>query len=480
MHLSINAFGVAPFALRLPSLISGALSIGLFTHLALGFLRMPFAILAVALFAFANSFFFITHEARAYGLLVALTLAATERLIAAGAHPSPKIKHILLLSLFHAALLYTHYFGIAVVALHAFVAAVVWRNDRRRLIQLAAALGLSALAYLPWMAIAWQRFTASADGGTWVQPVESLGNLHDHLHRAFNRSTPLYLFALFAVYAAVLKTALRSVSGRVFRTLIALALLIAAAAGASVFVAVPWVWQYTGKPWFIALFVMGWMSGWLVWLWRFGGNNPVRTFVISFALVPPVLFFAVSFWMPVWVERYVVFSYPFLFLAVADALNTLAGSNRFLRLAAWVLPLGMLFTWIPGYTEAGRPDILAATVAAELNAETAVVVHPPHYRYTLAYHLDRTLFAAPERFDDALVSRGIFAAHTCADLTDVLGAQRYTRLMVVSPLPPDASGEASGAEAHPLAECFTKEDGTLEVWLNEHGEGYTAVGFSLP
>ena len=480
MHLSINTFGVAPFALRLPSLIAGAFSIGLFTHLALRFLRLPFAILAVVLFAFANSFFFITHEARAYGLLVALTLAATERLIAAGAHPSPKVQHILLLILFQAALLYTHYFGIAVVALHAFVAAVMWRSDRRRLIQLAAALGLSALAYLPWMAIVWERFTASAGEGTWVQPVENLGNLHDHLHRAVNRSTPLYLFVLFTVYAAVLKTALRIASGWAYKTLIALALLTAAAAGASVFVAVPWVWQYTGKPWFIALFVLGWMSGWLLWLWRLGRENPLRSFVVSMAVVPPMVFFAVSFWMPVWVERYLVFSYPFLFLAVADALNTLVGSSKLLRHAAWALPLGMLFTWIPGYTEAGRPDAMAAQIAAELNAETAVVVHPPHYRYTLAYHLDRALFAAPERFDDALVSRGIFAAQTCADLTDVLGAQRYTRLMVVSPLPPDAAGEVSGAEAHPLAECFTKEAGTLEVWLNERGEGYTVVGFSLP
>jgi uncharacterized membrane protein len=138
-------------------------------------------------------------------------------------------------------------------------------------------------------------------------------------------------------------------------------------------------------------------------------------------LVPLVGLWVVQWWVPAYLDRYLLFASPGFYLATAYGLVHCDPGGHVRWLAPVVGVLGMVITFTPWKTNGNQPDRVAAQVRTwqEENAGRPVVVRPFWYKPTLWAHMERSPAPAPwldpwsERYDDArlpgpLEDRGSF------------------------------------------------------------------------
>lgn len=148
----VRLFGASEPAARSLSVLAGLVAVSSAGRLAreLAGRRAEFA--AMALVACSPFCVYYSTEARAYSLLLALSLEATLRLVRAARDPRPA--PLAVYALLAAALPYTHVFGSFTLAAHGL--AVVGARarghlDARATGRLVVALGVAGLAFLPWV-----------------------------------------------------------------------------------------------------------------------------------------------------------------------------------------------------------------------------------------------------------------------------------------------------------------------------------------
>ncbi len=178
LHYWIGFFGNSEFSARLPSAIFGALSI--FAIYRLGSVAFGGRVGVIAALLLSLSWFLVyySQEARAYSLMVLLTILSFHYFISLLKERSPRNSALYVAS--SALLLYTHLFGVFMIAAqNAYVAylALSRRGDSRRALKRWALrewmlhqLALLAL-FSPWLyALANQVFRAKGlvDASAWV------------------------------------------------------------------------------------------------------------------------------------------------------------------------------------------------------------------------------------------------------------------------------------------------------------------------
>jgi hypothetical protein len=234
LKLWAGAGGTSEFALRAVSFWSALLAAaGL---LALG-RRMGGATagaLAAGAFALTQSFAYAAFEVRPYGLALALAawssvvLWEVWRRCGAMSHRDRRCPGLFLAYwLLAVGLLYTHYTGALILAVHgAAVGWRVWRVPSRRRVAMAALLAAGVAAgYLPWaIALAGRDVRAGTAFADRITPAESFDaylTFYAHGQRAVPPDAPPYGWAMVAVIAGAgaLWLALRRIHRRPIHTL---------------------------------------------------------------------------------------------------------------------------------------------------------------------------------------------------------------------------------------------------------------------
>ncbi|MBI3764954.1 MAG: glycosyltransferase family 39 protein, partial [Ignavibacteriales bacterium] len=166
-HVTLSWFGQTAWALRFPSALFGSLTVGLVCFCA-GKLFNPRAGIIAGLFClFSPLHLAYSQEGRPYALAGFLCLSSFYLLYSN--IQEKKLHWMILYIVTLVALLYTHHWGIFVVASHVIAVALFspasWMDKRRLLISWM----IVGLAYLPELfALRSQMLTTSADGWFWV------------------------------------------------------------------------------------------------------------------------------------------------------------------------------------------------------------------------------------------------------------------------------------------------------------------------
>ncbi|MEO8733839.1 MAG: glycosyltransferase family 39 protein [Flavobacteriales bacterium] len=124
--------------------------------------------------------------------------------------------------------------------------------------------------------------------------------------------------------------------------------------------------------------------------------------------LPLIGMFLVSFFFPMYIDRYLLFASIGFYLVVAEASQIDLGKDR----PKWLVPAGcvvaMACTFTPWKDTGSHPSKVVAQVQAWSNEHTAVVIQPAWYDLTYAWALDPQLFRAATPVDMALTEKGIF------------------------------------------------------------------------
>lgn len=327
----VSVFDTSPISVRMLPMLFSALSAVVIFRIGREFYTSKVAWLATGIFTFASCHYFYAHEARPYALFVLLAVLSMYAYLKVIVHNSAK--HHYWLVLFNVLLIYNHFFGFLLLFVQ--FAVVIFHGETRRSHLKGLFFGWLATAVLfsPYLPLLFDRFTSSSNG-TWVAPPQ-IDGLYTELWRFSNEPLITVLFLLILSAAAVLYFVRKP---RIKIPLPTIVLLV----------------------WFLFCFLG---------------------------------MFAVSFKIPIFLDRYLIFISPAFYLLIAIGLFSLIKHRLMHLVAASVLVILMIATVD---FAAGNPKKQAALVDDFIvkgqESETIVIVSPEWYHLQIAYYYNRRIF----------------------------------------------------------------------------------------
>jgi mannosyltransferase len=361
LHAWIRLFGISALSVRFLSFVFSVLTALVIYRTGTQFFSRRAGILASLLFTFSSYELLFAHEARVYalfGLLTSLSMYCFLKMVTS----RERKEYVWMTGLVNILLVYSHFFGFFVVIIQ--LASCLAISDLRRNCLRKYFISFTAVvvSYLPYATIFFSRFYTSASEGTWVpKPV----------------ATDLYTM----------------------------------------------LWRFSNAPvttvFLIALLVIGIVT--LIIERRRTGSLPsvVKVLLIWFFL-PYFLMFAISFKIPMFLDRYVIFiSIGYFLLIGVLAARTFRGTWLFASVTLISVIL-MAATFNPDADNKRRLHDAVNKVRELKTENSAVVICPSWLDKGFSYYYNPAFFKDYRNCRALLRSDCVFPVNSAAELDSTL------------------------------------------------------------
>ncbi|MGV3613498.1 MAG: glycosyltransferase family 39 protein [Fluviicola sp.] len=337
LHYWIQFFGISEFAVRMPSLIFSVFTVLFIYRIGLRFFNLRVAVIASLIFTFSTYQVLYAHEARAYALMGFLTAVSMCYYLEIIHLKSRNIWKVFWFFLANTLLIYTHFFGFFILFIQFFFILF-----QRKLVSqfyrfLILFVLVMLLTYSPYLWLILSRFSSAA-GGTWVSPPTGINALYEML-RAFSNAPVTAVFTLAGL-------------------------------------------------------VVGFV---ILILKRKQNPNRLATRLIFCWFYLPFLFmFVISFWIPMFLDRYLMFVAIGFPLLIAVSTNFILQKPKFRLLIPGFICLLFVVTIKPNKTNKREVRETVQLVKKLENDQTLVLVAPDHFTLNFIYYYDRELFQSSD------------------------------------------------------------------------------------
>jgi mannosyltransferase len=360
LHFWIKLFGIGALSVRMPSVIFSSLSAGLIFYTGYRFFSHRVAWAAGIIFTFSVMQMYFSHEARVYPLFVLLALWNLYLMLAVIKKPD-KRQLFIWVTINNILLVYSHYFGWIPVLIQLFIFLVF--SWRRKLWKPAfLSMGILLLCYIPNFLVLIDRFLISS-AGTWVRKPEwseLYGNINRFLNSRFV-TLAIILSALIGFIIVAVKRKLKLLFTRAKQE----------------------------------------TSFQMVLLWF---------------CIPYMGMFGISYLMPVFLDRYLLFTTPALYLVIA-ALFELFPVRKSVKILIMFLPLvTILFFFDLSPSNNRNVKELVATVDQMKKNGSPVLISPDYAVLEFAYYFDNEAFCDYTNTYTRLKDEAIYPVRTIKQL----------------------------------------------------------------
>jgi len=360
LHVFIKLFGIGTFTVRFPALIFSALTASVIYLIGERGSGRRVGVFAALLFTFSNFHFGFAHEARVYalfGLLTALSMYFFLSMINA-----PRKTGVFIgLCLVNILLPYAHFFGWLVIGIQ--VLAMLFKSVRNGImIKYAISLGAVLLCYIPYLPILFERASLSAGQGTWLSPPD-IEEPYNMIWRWSNEPV------IAVVFIALLLTA------------------------------IIWNLIVLKKE---QLFI-----------------RPIVVVSLLWFLVPFVGMFLISYKVPIYLDRYLIYVSLGFYMLLALSLERfwLRKWSGWAISVSLVLAMAFTFNYYPKDPEHARDIAMEARKMQKDNC--LVLISPEWYGYNFAYHYDPETFVDYHNFEDRLRQQDVTLLRSSEQLPDL-------------------------------------------------------------
>lgn len=337
LHYWIQFFGISEVSVRMPSLIFSAFTVLFIYRIGLRFFNLRTAIIASLIFTFSTYQVLYAHEARAYALMGFLTAVSMFYYLEIIHSKNKSTRKLFWFFLANTLLIYTHFFGFFILFIQFFFILF-----QRKLVTefyrfLILFVGVMLIAYSPYLWLILSRFSSAA-GGTWVSPPTGINALYEML-RAFSNAPVTAVFTLAGL-------------------------------------------------------VVGFV---LLILKRKQNPNRLATrLIFCWFYLPFIFMFVISFWIPMFLDRYLMFvAIGFPLLAAVSA-GFILQKPKFRWLIPGFICLLFVVTVKPNKTNKREVRETVQLVKQLENDQTLVLIAPDHFALNFIYYYDRKLFQSPD------------------------------------------------------------------------------------
>jgi mannosyltransferase len=337
LHYWIKFFGVSELSVRMPSLIFSAFTVLFIYRIGLRFFNLRIAVIASVLFTFSTYQVLYAHEARAYALMGFLTAVSMfyylEIIHSKGRNPW-KIFWFLLANTL---LIYTHFFGFFILFIQFFFILFQRKLLKVHYRFLILFVLVMLITYSPYLWLILSRFSSAA-GGTWVTPPDGINALYEML-RAFSNTPVTAVFTLAGMGVGLVLLIIKR---------------------------------------------------------RQNPNRMATRLILCWFYVPFLFMFVISFWIPMFLDRYLMFVSIGFPLMVAVSTDFILQKPKIRLLIPALICLLFIVTVKPNKTNKREVRETVQLVKQLENDKTLVLVAPVHFSLNFIYYYDRELFKYPD------------------------------------------------------------------------------------
>ncbi len=205
LHFWVKYFGVSGLSVRMPSLFFNCVTLFFLYKIGNEFYNKRIAVYVSLIFIFSNYQIIFAHEARVYallGMLASISMFYYLKLIIG--NNSNKWNYILLL-LMNILLIYSHYFGFFVLfvqSLH-FISSKQLRQKYFKNYLLS--IVIIVLFYLPNILVLFYRFIDSSVNGTWIESPNGVESIYNMLW-CFSNAPVVTVIVIVVLISALIKS----------------------------------------------------------------------------------------------------------------------------------------------------------------------------------------------------------------------------------------------------------------------------------
>lgn len=400
LHFWILLFGISVNAARMLPLIFSSLTVVFIYLTGKKFFSVWAGLIASGMFLLSNFHFFHGLEVRTYSLLSLATASSLYFYLRLIKEPG-NVKMLIALVLSNLIMVYSHYFGWFIIFMQ-FVAGFIYLKDKQVMKSLLIALGISFLAYLPFFLILIRQFLKSSQG-TWVESPDSTTDYFYQLDLLLNHREAFN--ALVWIFAIGLAFMIYKES-----------------------------WRALPKE-LLVLFV-----------WWF---------------VPFTIMFLISFKIPVFITRYLLFNSVGMYLFVAAAIVSLFNRHKILVPLAGAVVLALManrMRILPDYLSTREVKNAVRFVKARHEPGNAIIIYPYWDNVGFAYYYDRSIFQDAAHFEDRLIEQQIYPVWGLGKVESIV--EQISPQKIVYYLDGPAPGDDDGIYSY-LSRHYTVADSTF-------------------
>jgi len=361
LHFWIKLFGVSELSTRLPSLIFSSITAGFIYKIGRNHFDKFVGIIASLLFILSNYQVLLAHESRVYtlvGMLTAISMFYFIEFITKSKNRNISLIVLIASNIF---LIYSHYlsFFVLVVQLMFLLSKSDLRAKFKR--EILTAAGVIFIFYLPNLNVLIWRFQDSSSNGTWIKTPNGIEDLYYMIWK-FTNAPITAIVGIAIIFAATIKFLLTKI-------------------------------KTVNRP------------SQIVTLW----------FVLPFLSI-----FAISFWVPMFFDRYLMFASIGFYILLAHSVSSLLPRLKY------ILPLALVilfaFTSNPNITNK-RDSKGAISKVLELKRDgDLVLICPNWFDINFMYYYDQDKFKAchndhtKEEMYTYLNAQNIFPIHKISQI----------------------------------------------------------------
>ncbi|MFC2150943.1 glycosyltransferase family 39 protein [Bacteroidota bacterium] len=202
LHYWIQLFGISPASVRFLPLIFSVITVYFIYKIGISFFSLRIAIVGSLLFTFSNYHLFFAHECRVYSLFALLTSISMYAFFKLQ-EDKKRFKCLIITILSNVLLIYSHYFGFWVIFIQFFII-LLFKSNRKHLLKLYVfGIIILALAYIPMWRTFFEQFFLSSTKGTWLEAPKNLGSLYFMLWKFSNKPVTTLICILLLVASLV-------------------------------------------------------------------------------------------------------------------------------------------------------------------------------------------------------------------------------------------------------------------------------------
>jgi len=338
LSIWVKIFGISPFSVRFLSYLFSCFTVIYIYKIGSNFFSHFVGFFASLFFTFSSLNMLFSHEARVYSLFAFLTAGAFFYFLKCLKSKTAN-NNFIKLTLFNSLIIYAHFFGFIVLFIQVLTLIYIIINNKIEFKKFIYSYIAVFLLYLPYLIIFINRFLYSTSNGTWVSPPTDISALYFMLWSFCNVpfiTVLLIVFLLMALFIYLFKQKNKDIN---FQTI-------------------------------------------LVLIWTF---------------VPFIGMYILSFKVPMYLDRYLVFVSIGFYLIFALAIYNLRVllNIKYVYILSFAVSLLFIISFEPKKEIDKRKANECALKIKEIkekNPSTLVILSPDYTFRTFSYHYNREYF----------------------------------------------------------------------------------------
>ena len=201
LHYWIRIWGIEEVVVRIPSLIFTALTASYMYSIGHRFFNQQVGVVSATVFTFSNYATLFAHEARVYALFGLLTTMSFYYFLK-WLNGMDKRWDFFFMVIIYGVLLYAHYFGLMVAGIHVLLALAL-NKGKSSLKKYGLVLAMSLLLFAPYLLIVIRRAIDTYDVGTWLTPPNGWLSMSYVLTLFFNSYQLVIILILVGLFVGI-------------------------------------------------------------------------------------------------------------------------------------------------------------------------------------------------------------------------------------------------------------------------------------